>query len=45
MIIFIPQDENKSSIYSKTKLEFSVYYILCVILNNSGVNKINGYFI
>jgi hypothetical protein len=26
MIIFIPQDENKSSIYRK-KLKFSVYYI------------------
>ena len=36
MIIFIPQDENKSSIYRK-KLEFFVYYILSDILNNLGV--------
>ena len=39
MIIFIPQDENKSSIYWKKKLEFSVYYILPVILNDLVVIK------
>ena len=38
MLIFIPRDENISRIYRK-KLEFSVYYILSVILNNSVVIK------
>ena len=39
-IMFIRRDENKSRIYRK-KHEFSVYYILSVILNtcNSVINK------
>ena len=36
MIIFIARDEKKFILYRK-KLEFSVYYILSVILNNSVV--------
>ena len=31
MIIFMPRDENNSYIYRK-KLEFSVYYVLSIIL-------------
>ena len=42
MIIFIPQDENKSVFIEKN---FSVYYILSVILNNSVVIKNDDYFI
>ena len=45
MIIFIPsQDENKSVFIEKT-LEFSVYYILSIILNNSVVMGITLYYI
>ena len=43
IIIFIPQDENKSAFIEK--LEFSVYYILSVVFNNSVVIKIDDYFI
>ena len=43
MIIFLPQDENKSVFYRK-KLAFFVYYKLSVILNKSVVIK-NGWLL
>ena len=38
MIIFIPQDES-NSVFIEKNLEFSVYFLLSVILNNSVVIK------
>ena len=32
-----------NKVFTEKKLEFSVYYILSVMLNNSVVIKINGY--